>query len=135
MIANALKFLGADVSYYSRSRKPQYEEKGIGYRPLGELLESSEVVFTCLNKNVILLHEEEFQKLGNGKILFNTSIGPAFEPEDLKKLAGCRGQPVCLRYGRSSRRRGAFKTSHGVLCQCFGRENQAGLWNFKRKSA
>ncbi|WP_312429436.1 NAD(P)-dependent oxidoreductase [Lacrimispora sp.] len=84
MIANALKFLGADVSYYSRSRKPQYEEKGIGYRPLGELLESSEVVFTCLNKNVILLHEKEFQKLGNGKILFNTSIGPAFEPEDLK---------------------------------------------------
>ncbi|WP_313578935.1 D-isomer specific 2-hydroxyacid dehydrogenase family protein [Lacrimispora sp.] len=83
MIANALKFLGADVSYYSRSRKPQYEEKGIGYRPLGELLESSEVVFTCLNKNVILLHEEEFRKLGNGKILFNTSIGPAFEPEDL----------------------------------------------------
>ena len=84
MIANALKFLGADVSYYSRSRKLQYEEKGIGYRPLGELLENSEVLFTCLNKNVILLHEEEFQKLGNGKILFNTSIGPAFEPEDLK---------------------------------------------------
>ncbi|MDR1770147.1 MAG: dihydrofolate reductase [Hungatella sp.] len=84
MIGNALKLLGADVSYYSRSRKPQYEEKGIGYRPLGELLESSEVVFTCLNKNVILLHEAEFRKLGNGKILFNTSIGPAFEPEDLK---------------------------------------------------
>lgn len=85
MVGNALKLLGADVSYYSRSRKPQYEEKGIGYRPLGELLESSEVVFTCLNKNVILLHEEEFKRLGNGKILFNTSIGPAFEPEDLKK--------------------------------------------------
>lgn len=97
MIANALKFLGADVSYYSRSRKPQYEEKGIGYRPLGELLESSEVVFTCLNKNVILLHEEEFQKLGNGKILFNTSIGPAFEPEDLKKtgwMPGTTGLPA-----------------------------------------
>ena len=84
MIADALKFLGADVSYYSRSRKPDREEKGIKYLPLDDLLENSEVVFTCLNKNVILLHEEEFQKLGNGKILFNTSIGPAFEPEDLK---------------------------------------------------
>lgn len=85
MIASALKFLGADVSYYSRSRKPDHEEKGIKYLPMGELLENSEVVFTCLNKNVILLHEEEFQRLGNGKILFNTSIGPAFETEDLKK--------------------------------------------------
>ena len=44
-----------------------------------ELLEQSEVVFACLNKNVILMHEEEFKALGNGKILFNTSIGPAFE--------------------------------------------------------
>ena len=84
MIADALKFLGADVSYYSRSRKPDHEKKGMKYLPLVELLESSEVVFTCLNKNVILLHEEEFQRLGNGKILFNTSIGPAFDPEDLK---------------------------------------------------
>ena len=30
------------------------------------------------------MHEEEFKALGNGKILFNTSIGPAFEAEDLK---------------------------------------------------
>lgn len=85
MIAEALKFFGADVSYYSRSRKMEYEEKGMKYLPLHELLERSEVVFTCLNKNVILLHEEEFNKLGNGKILFNTSIGPAFEAEDLKR--------------------------------------------------
>lgn len=84
MIAEAMKFLGADVSYYSRSRKPDFEAQGMEYRPLHELLERSEVVFACLNKNVILLHEEEFKKLGNGKILFNTSIGPAFEPGDLK---------------------------------------------------
>ena len=84
MIAEAMAFLGAEVSYFSRSRKPDCEEKGISYRPLHELLEHSDVVFACLNKNVILLHEEEFKKLGNGKILFNTSIGPAFEPQDLK---------------------------------------------------
>lgn len=84
MVAEAMHFLGARVSYFSRSRKPAYEEKGITYRPLHELLEHCEVIFACLNKNVILLHEEEFKKLGNGKILFNTSIGPAFPPEDLK---------------------------------------------------
>ncbi len=84
MIAEALKFMGADISYYSRNRKTEYEEKGMKYRPLDELLEFNEVIFTCLNKNVILLHEKEFKKLGNGKILFNTSIGPAFEAKDLK---------------------------------------------------
>lgn len=83
MIAEALKFMGAEVSYYSRSRKPDSEEKGIKYQPLHQLLEENEVVITCLNKNVILLHEEEFKKLGNGKILFNTSIGPAFDSQAL----------------------------------------------------
>ncbi|MEY8353061.1 NAD(P)-dependent oxidoreductase [Lachnospiraceae bacterium 54-53] len=85
MIGEALRFMGAEVSYYSRRRKTEAEGKGMGYLPLHELLERSEVVFTCLNKNVILLHEEEFEKLGNGKILFNTSIGPSFETGELKK--------------------------------------------------
>lgn len=88
MIAEAMQFMGANVSYYSRSRKPAYEEKGMVYRPLHELLERCQVVFACLNKNVILFHEEEFQALGSGKIFFNTSIGPAFEPEDLRKWLG-----------------------------------------------
>lgn len=84
MIADALQALGAEVSYYSRTRKPDRESKGMIYRPLHELLEYSQAVFTCLNKNVILLGEEEFSKLGNGKILFNTSIGPSHEIEALK---------------------------------------------------
>ncbi|MCC8024831.1 MAG: dihydrofolate reductase [Clostridium sp.] len=79
MIADAMQFMGADVSYYSRTRKPDREAQGITYRPLKELLEYSEVVFACLNKNVILLHEEEFGFMGQGKLLFNTSIGPAFD--------------------------------------------------------
>lgn len=77
MIAEALRSMGADVRYFSRSRKAEAEGRGIRYQPLETLLEESEVVFTCLNKNVILLHEEEFSQLGSRKILFNTSIGPA----------------------------------------------------------
>ncbi len=57
----------------------------MAYRPLKELLAHCDVVFTCLNKNVILLGEEEFACLGNGKLLFNTSIGPSHEPEALKR--------------------------------------------------
>lgn len=83
MIADALQYMGAEVSYYSRSRKEEKEQAGMSYRPLKELLAHCDVVFTCLNKNVILLKAEEFAAMGNGKILFNTSIGPSHDPAAL----------------------------------------------------
>ena len=66
MIADALAYLGADISYYSRTRKPEAEQQGMQYKPLARLLAESEVVFTCLNKNVLLLGREEFARLGAG---------------------------------------------------------------------
>lgn len=83
MIAEAMKFMGAEVSYYSRTRKPEKEKEGYVYQALDDLLENSDVVFACLNKNVILLGEKQFEKLGSHKILFNTSIGPAHDPAAL----------------------------------------------------
>lgn len=79
MIADALHFFGADIAYFSRSEKPEAREKGYHFLPLGELLSRSEVVFTCLNKNTMLLHETEFTQLGNRKILFNTGLTPAWD--------------------------------------------------------
>ena len=85
MIADALSFLGANVSYYSRTRKPDAEAAGIAYRPLHQLLAESRVVCLCLNKNVLLLQEEEFRALGDHKVLFNTSIGPGFDSAALER--------------------------------------------------
>lgn len=91
MIADALQFMGAEVSYYSRSRKPEAEAAGMAYKPLHDLLKDSQVVFTCLNKNVLLLQKEEFEALGDGKILFNTSIGPGFDARELDRWARREG--------------------------------------------
>lgn len=128
MIAEAMKFMGAGISYYSRSRKPEYEAKGMVYRPLMELLEYSDVVFACLNKNVILMHEEEFQALGNGKILFNTSIGPAFEAKDLKKWLD-EGDNIfaCDTAGAIGDPTGELLNHPGVFCVNYsaGRTKQA----------
>jgi len=77
LIAQGLQALGADLYYYSRTRKPEQEARNIKYLPLKELLITADAVCTCLNKNVILLQEEQFAWLGNHKILFNTSIGPS----------------------------------------------------------
>ena len=51
MIADALNFLGADITYYARSVKQDAAEKGYRFLPLEELLVHSEVVCCCLNKN------------------------------------------------------------------------------------
>lgn len=79
MIADALHFFGADIAYYGRSPKSEAAAKGYHYLPLSDLLEQSEVVCCCLNKNTLLLHNDEFQHLGNRKILFNTGLSPAWD--------------------------------------------------------
>jgi len=85
MVADALKFLGADIAYFSRTEKTEAHEKGFRFLPLRELLSQSEVVITCLNRNTVLLHEEEFAQLGNRKILFNTGLSPAWDEAPFAK--------------------------------------------------
>lgn len=85
VIARALKFFHADISYYSRTRKQTLEEsEGYQYRELDALLRESDVVCSCLSKNVTLLHERELALLGENKILFNTSLSPSFDVDAMK---------------------------------------------------
>lgn len=85
MTARLLKAMGAKITYYARSVKEDCEKEGMHYKPLEDLLRGSEIVVTCLNKGVILLHEKEFNILGSGKIMINTSIGPASDMDALRK--------------------------------------------------
>lgn len=79
MIADAMKFFGADIAYFARSEKQAAADKGYRFMSLQDLMEWSDVVFCCLNKNTVLLHEEEFRRLSNHKILFNTGLSPAWD--------------------------------------------------------
>ncbi|OJV37659.1 MAG: dihydrofolate reductase [Bacteroidales bacterium 36-12] len=93
MIADALKFFGAEITYYSRTEKEYAKDKGYQYLPLKEVLSRSEVVCCCLNKNTVLLYEEEFEALGNKKILFNTGLSPAWEEKPFMEWLG--GDNLC----------------------------------------
>lgn len=85
-VAAAFAAFGAEVSYYSRTRKTDLEEKnGYRYRELDDLLTSCNVICSCLSKNVILLHEREMELMGRDKILFNTALSPCFDAEAMKK--------------------------------------------------
>lgn len=81
MIADALSYLGAEISYFARSKKQWAKDKGYAFKPLRELLADSEIICCALNKNTVLMHEEEFAALGNHKILFNTGLSPAWDSE------------------------------------------------------
>lgn len=128
MIADALQYMGAEVSYFSRTRKPEREKAGFTYRPLKELLAYNDVVFTCLNKNVILLGSGEFEALGNGKILFNTSIGPSHQVPALKEWLDQGGNYfVCDTAGALGDSTGELLSYPNVICPnaSAGRTRQA----------
>lgn len=83
MIADAMHFFGAHISYFARSKKSDATKKGYHYLPLTELMAWSDVVFCCLNKNTVLLHDEQFQQFGSHKVLFNTGLSPAWDEPDM----------------------------------------------------
>lgn len=85
MIADAMRFFGARIGYFARGEKEWAAEKGYRFMPLDELLSWSDVVFCCLNKNTVLLHDGEFACLGNHKVLFNTGLSPAWDEEPFRK--------------------------------------------------
>jgi lactate dehydrogenase-like 2-hydroxyacid dehydrogenase len=85
MVADALHFFGAEISYFARNEKEEARDKGYRFLPLKQLLSECEVVITCLNKNTVLLHHAEFEHLGNRKILFNTGLSPAWDVEPFEK--------------------------------------------------
>ncbi len=96
LLAKGLKFFGADIHYYSRTRKPEAEARGMVYLPFDELLQTSEILCSCLNKNTILLHEREFALFGNGKILLNVSLSPSYSVPAIKSwLANPNNYYLC----------------------------------------
>ncbi|MCH4822801.1 dihydrofolate reductase [Gramella lutea] len=80
LLADCLKPFGADLHYYSRNRKTE-KENGIKYLEFNELLDTCELISFHLPKNTELMGEKEFEILGNGKILINTSLGLPFNEQ------------------------------------------------------
>ena len=136
MIADALQFMGAEISYFARSAKPDAEAAGMAFKPLSQLLAESEVVFTCLNKNVLLLGENEFAQLGAGKVLFNTSIGPGFDSAALESGSICPAPAFSATPAPpQARGRGFLCPGKRALRQCIRRPHQAGLCAAEQKGA
>lgn len=125
MVADALHYFGADVSYFSRSEKPDAAAKGYTYLPLRELMRANEVIVTCLNRNTVLLHEEEFAAFGERKILFNTGLSPAWDEEPFARWL--KGNNLCFCDSADAVGAGKFLNHPNVRCMevSSGRTRQA----------
>ncbi|MBP2632286.1 MAG: putative 2-hydroxyacid dehydrogenase [Firmicutes bacterium] len=79
-VAKMLSFLGASVSYYSRTRKSAASEAelGICYKPLDQLISSSDIIsihtpLTAETRGLIGTHE--FTQMKSSCLLINTARG------------------------------------------------------------
>ena len=84
LTARTLAALGAEVHYFSRSRKADLDAAGIGFLELAELLRRCRVVSIHLPRRVHLIGREELSTLGNDKLLLNTSVGLPVEERALR---------------------------------------------------
>lgn len=70
------------VLYFSRTRKPEWEEKGVRYTPLNDLFRESGIISLHLPKNTKIIGEVELKTIGNGKIITDTCLGNMYKDLD-----------------------------------------------------
>lgn len=89
-----------NVLYNSLKRKPDWEEKGLKYCELHELLKSSDIISLHVPKNLVILKEEEFNLIPKGTILVDTCLGVVFDVEAFKRWIGKKENFVIFDYSK-----------------------------------
>ena len=84
LLANAALGFEMKVFYNSKTRKPEWEKRGLVFVDKKELLQKSDFISLQTPKNVKILDKSDFE-LMCGKVLVNTTLGKAFEEDDFKE--------------------------------------------------
>lgn len=67
------------VNYYSRTRNSEWENKGLIYQELDQLLSTSDVISLCVPRNLNIIGKNEFDLIKPKAVLVNTAIGTVFD--------------------------------------------------------
>jgi phosphoglycerate dehydrogenase-like enzyme len=67
------------VTYHGPHRKPEWEDRGVEYLNMDNLLSSSEIIVLCSPTNLEVLGEAEFQLVEPGSILVQACGGSPFD--------------------------------------------------------
>lgn len=74
------------VLYYSKSRKPEWEEKGVQYSPIDDLFKRSDIISIHVPRNTKIIGKDELEKIGNSKIIIDTCLGNIYKDIDAVRL-------------------------------------------------
>ncbi|PCI25153.1 dihydrofolate reductase [Candidatus Peregrinibacteria bacterium] len=83
MLAEAALGFKMRVVYHSRTRKPEWEEKGVEYLSKKDLLMQSDVITLQTPKNIKILDTDDFEIMKE-KIFINNTLGKAFDQTDFE---------------------------------------------------
>jgi len=78
-IAHMALVYNMNVSYFSPHRKQEWEDRGLVYKEMKELLQSSDIVVLCSPTNVEVLGQTDFDSLKQGSILVQACSGSPFD--------------------------------------------------------
>lgn len=67
------------VSYFSKSHNLEWENNGLVYKSLEDILKTSDIVSLHIPRNLNLIGRKEFALLKAGSIFVNTAIGNVFD--------------------------------------------------------
>lgn len=67
------------VLYYSKSRKIEWEEKGVQYSSIDDLFKKSDIVSIHVPRNTKIIGTDELEKIGNSKIIVDTCLGNIYK--------------------------------------------------------
>ncbi|MBI4896334.1 MAG: dihydrofolate reductase [Candidatus Aenigmarchaeota archaeon] len=84
LLANVALGFKMKVLYNSKTRKPEWEKRGLLFADKKELLKESDFISLQTPKNIKILDKEDFE-LMKEKVLVNTTLGKAFDEENFKK--------------------------------------------------
>lgn len=84
LLANATLGFKMVALYNSRTRKPEWEKRGLIFVNKKELLKRSDFISLQTPKNIKILDKDDF-KIMKEKIIVNTTLGKAFDIEDFKE--------------------------------------------------
>ena len=83
-VAKALKYFGAEVNYFSRSKKAEMDQTDITYLPLPDLVQQVDIISIHVPRNTIVLTETELVLFTPDRVIVNTSVGLPIEKKAMQ---------------------------------------------------
>lgn len=78
-IANLALAYKMQVSYYSKTRKPEQERQGIKYAEKDELLKACEIIIVSTPSNFVAINSQEFELIQSNAIIVQASMGECLD--------------------------------------------------------